>query len=108
MIVSHSVKNIQAKHCSTGEQKSLLLSFFILSSLAISRKFGQPPIILLDEIVAHLDKENLSIFLQQLVSINAQIFATGTDIKNLDILPIEIQSYSIDWSENRSNVYLNK
>ena len=108
LIVSHCVKNIQAKNCSTGEQKSLLLSFFILSSLAISRKFGQPPIILLDEIVAHLDKENLSIFLQQLISINAQIFATGTDIKNLEFLPFEIQSYSIDWSENRSKVYLSK
>ena len=108
LIVTHSVKNIQAKNCSTGEQKSLLLSFFILSSLAISRKFGKPPIILLDEIVAHLDKENLSIFLKQLLSINAQIFATGTDIKNLDILPFDIQSYSLDWSENTSKVLLNK
>ena len=79
--------------------------FFHIKFLAISRKFGQPPIILLDEIVAHLDKENLSIFLQQLISINAQIFATGTDIKNLDILPFDIQSYSIDWSENKSKVY---
>ena len=108
LLVSHSVKNIQAKNCSTGDQKSLLLSFFILSSLAISKKFGKPPIILLDEIVAHLDKENLSIFLQQLININAQIFATGTDIKNLDILPYDIQSYSIDWSENNSKVLLNK
>ena len=48
---------MQAKNCSTGEQKSLLLSLFILSSLAISKKFRKPPIILLDEIVAHLDKE---------------------------------------------------
>ena len=108
LIVNHSIKNIQAKNCSTGEQKSLLLSFFILSSLAISRKFGKPPIILLDEIVAHLDKENLSIFLQQLISINAQIFATGTDINNLDILPFDTQSYSIDWSGNKSKVSLNK
>ena len=59
-------------------------------------------------ILAHLDKENLSIFLQQLLSINAQIFATGTDIKNLDILPFDIQSYSLDWSENASKVLLNK
>ena len=62
-------------------------SIFILSSLAISKKFRKPPVILLDEIVAHLDKENLTIFLDQLISINAQIFATGTDKKNLDILP---------------------
>ena len=108
LIVNHSVKNIQAKNCSTGEQKTLLLSFFILSSLGISRKFGKPPIILLDEIVAHLDNENYSIFLQQLISINAQIFATGTDTKNLDILPCDIQSYSIDWNVNRSKALLNK
>ena len=107
LLVNHSIKKIQAKNCSTGEQKSLLLSFFILSSLAISKKFGKPPIILLDEIVAHLDKENLFIFLDQLVSINAQIFATGTDKKNLDILPTDSLSYSLNWKNDRSNIILN-
>jgi len=105
-LVNHSIKNIQAKNCSTGEQKSLLLSLFILSSLAISKKFGKPPIILLDEIVAHLDKENLSIFLDQLISINAQIFATGTDRKNLDNLPVDFSSYSLDWNNGKSKVFL--
>ncbi len=106
LLVNHGLKNIQAKNCSTGEQKSLLLSLFILSSLAISKKFRKPPLILLDEIVAHLDKENLIIFLDQLISINAQIFATGTDQKNLDILPADSLSYSIDWYDGESKVYL--
>ena len=95
-----------AKNCSTGEQKSLLLSLFILSSLAISKKFRKPPVILLDEIVAHLDKDNLAIFLEQLISLNAQIFATGTDQKNLDILPVDSLSYSLDWNGGESKVFL--
>ena len=106
LLVSHGLKKMQAKNCSTGEQKSLLLSFFILSSLAISKKFRKPPVILLDEIVAHLDKENLTIFLDQLISINAQIFATGTDKKNLDILPAEAVSYSLDCNGGESKVFL--
>ena len=106
MVVSHGLKKMQAKNCSTGEQKSLLLSFFILSSLAISKKFRKPPVILLDEIVAHLDKENLTTFLDQLISINAQIFATGTDKKNLDILPADAVSYSLDCNGGESKVFL--
>ena len=106
MVVSHGLKKMQAKNCSTGEQKSLLLSLFILSSLAISKKFRKPPVILLDEIVAHLDKENLTIFLDQLISINAQIFATGTDKKNLDILPADAISYSLDCNGGESKVFL--
>tara|TARA_A100001011_G_scaffold358801_1_gene404809 strand:- start:350 stop:835 length:486 start_codon:yes stop_codon:yes gene_type:complete len=107
LMVHHSINKMQAKNCSTGEQKSLLLSFFILSSLALSKKFKNPPIILLDEIVAHLDKDNLSIFLDQLISINAQIFATGTEIKNLDILPIDFLSYSLTWDKDKRKIFLN-
>ena len=99
-------KKIQANNCSTGEQKSLLLSFFILSSLAISKQFRKPPVILLDEIVAHLDKENLITLLDQLISINAQIFATGTDKKKLDILPLDTLSYSLDLNDGESKVFV--
>ncbi len=106
LLVNHSLKKIQAKNCSTGEQKSLLLSLFILSSLAISKQFRKPPVILLDEIVAHLDKENLTILLDQFININAQIFATGTDKKNLDILPEHILSYSLDWSDGESKIFV--
>ncbi len=106
LLVNHSLKKIQAKNCSTGEQKSLLLSFFILSSLAISKQFRKPPVILLDEIVAHLDKENLTTLLDQLISINAQIFATGTDRKNLDILPLDTLSYSLDLNDGESKVFV--
>ena len=107
LLVYHSSKNMPAKNCSTGEQKSLLMSLFILSSLAISKKFGQPPIILLDEILAHFDKENLSIFFEQLISIDAQIFATGTDRKYIDDLQIEFLSYVLNWDKNKRKVFLN-
>ena len=107
LIIHHIVKNMPAKNCSTGEQKSLLLSLFILSSLAISKKFQKPPIILLDEIVAHLDKENLKILLEQLISIDAQIFASGTDKINFDIFPTNFLSYNLNWDKEKKCMNLN-
>ena len=78
-----------------------------MSSLAISKKFQKPPIILLDEIVAHLDKENLKILLEQLISINAQIFASGTDKSNFDIFPPNFLSYNLNWDKEKMCMNLN-
>jgi len=99
LLVRHSAKNIEAKYCSTGEQKSLLLSLFLANALAICNQFGKPPIILLDEIVAHLDQDNLGNLFCQLQKIKAQIFSTGTEKRsfqdlNLDSLFIDLRNTS--------------
>ncbi|MED5531482.1 MAG: DNA replication/repair protein RecF [Pseudomonadota bacterium] len=91
LIVRHSSKNMEAKYCSTGEQKALLLSIFIANALAICNQFGKAPIILLDEIVAHLDKDNQTNLFHQLLQIKAQIFATGAEkisFKQLNLDPL--------------------
>ncbi len=89
LIVRHSAKNIEARYCSTGEQKSLLLSLFVANALAICNQFGKSPIILLDEIEAHLDQDNLAILFGQLQKINAQVFVTGTEHNSFKALGID-------------------
>ena len=95
LMVRHSAKNIDAKYCSTGEQKSLLLSLFIANALAISSQFDQSPIILLDEILAHLDQKNLENLFYELELIKAQIFATGTDKNSFQNWNLKSQSFDL-------------
>jgi DNA replication and repair protein RecF len=77
--VTHMEKNQIAELCSTGEQKAMLLSI-TLASCAAKRNFSSvTPIILLDEIIAHLDSEKRQKLLRFLLDINAQIWASGVD-----------------------------
>lgn len=72
-------KDIDAKDCSTGEQKALLVSIILSMSREIVKLFGVPPILLLDEIGAHLDHERRNELILQLFALKAQFFITATD-----------------------------
>ena len=72
-------KDIDAKDCSTGEQKALLVSIILSMSREIAKLFGVPPILLLDEIGAHLDHERRNELILQLFALKAQFFVTATD-----------------------------
>src|SRR5262249_54588968 len=53
----HTEKRADARDCSTGEQKALLVSIVLANAWLQSARNGLPPVLLLDEIVAHLDEE---------------------------------------------------
>ncbi len=72
-------KGIDAKHCSTGEQKALLVSVILAISSEITKKSGVPPILLLDEIGAHLDSERRNELMLQLFELKVQFFITATE-----------------------------
>jgi DNA replication and repair protein RecF len=72
-------KNREAHLSSTGEQKSLLIGIILAQARFIKRAHGTPPIILLDEIAAHLDDTRRQYLYQNLSDIGSQIFLTGTD-----------------------------
>jgi DNA replication and repair protein RecF len=74
-------KNINSIYCSTGEQKSLLASIFIALARLLSKINGKTPILLLDEILSHLDKKNSLAFIEDLKILNVQAIMTGTDKK---------------------------
>lgn len=65
--------------CSTGEQKALLLSVVLAHAALVSEQRGQPPIILLDEVAAHLDPRRRAALFERLAQSGGQVWMTGTE-----------------------------
>lgn len=77
--VSYAEKNMPADQSSTGEQKALLVSIILAHALMMQAEKGFVPIILLDEVAAHLDAVRREQLFDQLRALNGQIWLTGTD-----------------------------
>jgi DNA replication and repair protein RecF len=78
-LVIHGPKNMAAAVCSTGEQKALLIGLVLAQAHAVKASAGQAPIMLLDEIAAHLDKARRQGLFEELDRLGAQAWMTGTD-----------------------------
>ncbi len=71
-------KSIEAKNCSTGEQKSILLSIFLAVAKMVKDKNNErSPIILIDEAMAHLDSFHKEFLFDELVNLNSQVWFSG-------------------------------
>lgn len=77
--VIHREKNMPAERCSTGEQKALLLSLVLAAAEARAQWCGVPPILLLDEVIAHLDVDKRASLFDLIHSLTIQAWMTGTD-----------------------------
>ncbi|MDF1855934.1 DNA replication/repair protein RecF [Pseudooceanicola sp.] len=73
-----AAKGIAAKEASTGEQKALLISLILANARALAQDFGAPPILLLDEVAAHLDANRRAALYDEVVRLGAQAWMTGT------------------------------
>ena len=71
-------KGVPARDCSTGEQKALLISLILANARALAWDFGAPPILLLDEVAAHLDAARRAALYDEICALGAQAFMTGT------------------------------
>nr|WP_282182190.1 DNA replication/repair protein RecF [Aliiroseovarius marinus] len=74
----YAAKGVAARDCSTGEQKALLVSLILANGRALARDFGAPPILLLDEVAAHLDAGRRAALYDEICALGAQAFMTGT------------------------------
>lgn len=80
LLAWHGTKNIEAKKCSTGEQKALLIAVLLAHAKLVDQVSGDAVLImLLDEITAHLDAHRRAALFEELGDLNAQLFMTGTD-----------------------------
>ena len=79
MNVIHVIKQMPAASCSTGEQKALLLSIVLAQARAGAQWHGVVPVLLLDEVVAHLDSRRRLELFEEICQIGAQTWMTGTD-----------------------------
>ena len=74
----YAAKGVPARDCSTGEQKALLVSLILANARAIAMDFGAPPVLLLDEVAAHLDAARRAALYDEICAIGAQAWMTGT------------------------------
>ena len=79
LLVRHGPKGMPAESCSTGEQKALLVGLVLAQARLVANMTGETPVILLDEIAAHLDQTRREALFEVLVDLGAQAFMTGTD-----------------------------
>jgi DNA replication and repair protein RecF len=74
----YAAKGVPARLCSTGEQKALLVSLVLANARAVAEGFGAPPVLLLDEITAHLDDGRREALFEAVLGLEAQAWMTGT------------------------------
>ncbi len=79
MKVFHAQKGQPAHLCSTGEQKALLISLILADCHMQGAERGIKPVLLLDEITAHLDPSRRQSLFDELSHLNIQVFMTGTE-----------------------------
>jgi DNA replication and repair protein RecF len=74
----YAAKNMPAAACSTGEQKALLISLCLANARALANATGAAPILLLDEVAAHLDTDRRKALFAEIEALGAQAWMTGT------------------------------
>ena len=79
LAVRHLGKGQPAERCSTGEQKALLLGIVLAHADLVAADRGARPILLLDEIAAHLDPLRRAALFERLAAAGGQVWMTGTE-----------------------------
>lgn len=77
--VTHVGRGQAARLCSTGEQKALLLSIQLANARLVKAHAGAAPMLLLDEVAAHLDEVRRTALFDEILALDAQAWLTGTD-----------------------------
>ena len=95
--VGHGPKAMAARQCSTGEQKALLLGLVLAhAELLTERQEGAAPVLLLDEITAHLDTHRRAALFDEILHLKAQAWMTGTDAAAFDALTGKARFWAVD------------
>lgn len=95
LLVYHVGKGMEAAHCSTGEQKAVLLSIMLAVARARALWGSGAPVLLLDEVVAHLDLRRRSELADEILDIGVQAWLTGTDAETFGHLAGKAQFFSV-------------
>ena len=94
--VIYAPKNMPAKDASTGEQKALLIGLVLAHAGLVAQMTGITPLLLLDEVVAHLDPSRRVMLFDELAKLGAQVWMTGADPAAFaDLLP-RADIFSVD------------
>ena len=93
--VRHADKNQPAERCSTGEQKALLLGITLAHADLVADRRRARPILLLDEVAAHLDPSRRAALFERLGASGGQVWMTGTEMALFEDAPRQTQRLTI-------------
>jgi DNA replication and repair protein RecF len=99
-----AAKGIAARDASTGEQKALLISLILANARALAEDFGAPPILLLDEVAAHLDAGRRAALYDEVCALGAQAWMTGTGLDLFEELGDRAQFLSVTETDGTSRI----
>lgn len=96
LLVRHGPKDMPAHLCSTGEQKALLIGLILAHAKAVKyARGGLAPLLLLDEIAAHLDVLRRQALFEEIEDLGAQAWLTGTDREAFGPLAGKAQFFTV-------------
>lgn len=95
LMVTHAERALPAATCSTGEQKALLIAVLLAQARVQGTQRGAAPLLLLDEVAAHLDGVRRAALYDALVDLGAQAWLTGTDRALFDPLGERAQFFDV-------------
>jgi DNA replication and repair protein RecF len=104
MAAVYTAKDVPARQCSTGEQKALLISLILANARALAEDFGAPPLLLLDEVAAHLDADRRAALYDEICALGAQAWMTGTGPELFEALGDRAQMYEVRETDGVSAV----
>jgi DNA replication and repair protein RecF len=95
LAVTHLGKRQAAALCSTGEQKALLLGIVLAHADLVTARTGSPPVLLLDEVAAHLDPQRRAALFGRLAG-KGQVWMTGTEAGLFDAVGSDATRLTVD------------
>lgn len=101
---TYAAKGVPAGQCSTGEQKALLISLVLTNARALAEDTGAPPLILLDEVAAHLDADRRAALYNEICALRAQAWMTGTGIELFEELGDRAQIFNVSEANGISEI----
>lgn len=104
LYAAFTAKGVPAAECSTGEQKALLISLILANARALAADIGTPPLLLLDEVAAHLDATRRAALYDEICTLGAQAWMTGTEEHLFDTLGERGQYVEVTDSGSLSSV----
>ncbi len=99
-----SAKGVPAKDSSTGEQKALLISLILANGRALRNLTGAPPLVLLDEVAAHLDANRRAALYDEICALGVQAWMTGTGPELFAELGARARSFEVVESQSGSEL----
>jgi DNA replication and repair protein RecF len=95
LVVRYAAKGVAAADASTGEQKAMLIRLVLAHAGLIKGMTGAAPLLLLDEVVAHLDPQRRAALYDELSSLGAQVWMTGADPALFDDIALRAQMFEV-------------